>query len=108
MFYLLGWCLSLVNLQEHQSVEKRLEQRTHEVEQLKRLLDEANASITKQDNEVADLNQTIRRLDAEALAQKRAYDQVVTERDILGTQLIRRNDELALLYEKLSIQVCST
>ena len=30
--------------------------------------------------------------------------QVITERDILGTQLIRRNDELALLYEKIKIQ----
>ena len=29
--------------------------------------------------------------------------QVINERDILGTQLIRRNDELALLYEKLRI-----
>jgi wyosine [tRNA(Phe)-imidazoG37] synthetase (radical SAM superfamily) len=29
---------------------------------------------------------------------------VINERDILGTQLIRRNDELALLYEKLRIQ----
>ena len=28
----------------------------------------------------------------------------MTERDILGTQLIRRNDELALLYEKVKIQ----
>jgi hypothetical protein len=31
-------------------------------------------------------------------------NQVINERDILGTQLIRRNDELALLYEKLKIQ----
>ncbi len=29
---------------------------------------------------------------------------VVAERDILGTQLIRRNDEAALLYEKIKIQ----
>ncbi len=29
---------------------------------------------------------------------------MINERDILGTQLIRRNDELALLYEKLKIQ----
>merc|ERR1712118_432656 len=29
---------------------------------------------------------------------------VISERDILGTQLIRRNDELALLYEKIKIQ----
>ena len=28
---------------------------------------------------------------------------VINERDILGTQLIRRNDELALLYEKIKI-----
>ena len=29
---------------------------------------------------------------------------MINERDILGTQLIRRNDELALLYEKLRVQ----
>jgi predicted RNase H-like nuclease (RuvC/YqgF family) len=33
--------------------------------------------------------------------------QVINERDILGTQLIRRNDELALLYEKLRVQESS-
>ena len=30
--------------------------------------------------------------------------QVINERDILGSQLIRRNDELSLLYEKIKIQ----
>lgn len=29
---------------------------------------------------------------------------MINERDILGTQVIRRNDELALLYEKIKIQ----
>ena len=29
---------------------------------------------------------------------------MINERDILGTQLIRRNDELALLYEKMKTQ----
>ena len=43
-------------------------------------------------------------LSAEALEQRKEYDQVINERDILGTQLIRRNDEIALLYEKLKIQ----
>ena len=47
---------------------------------------------------------SIRRMDDEALAQRKEYDQVINERDILGTQLIRRNDELALLYEKLRVQ----
>ena len=32
---------------------------------------------------------------------------MINERDILGTQLIRRNDELALLYEKLRVQESS-
>lgn len=32
------------------------------------------------------------------------YLQVISERDILGSQLVRRNDELALLYEKIKIQ----
>ena len=33
----------------------------------------------------------------------KAYKKTLTERDTLGTQLIRRNDELALLYEKIKI-----
>lgn len=36
--------------------------------------------------------------------QQKELQQVVSERDILGTQLVRRNDELALLYEKIKIQ----
>lgn len=38
------------------------------------------------------------------MRQKKELDLVLGERDILGTQLIRRNDELALLYEKVKIQ----
>lgn len=92
---------------EHQSVEKRLEQRNHEVVALKRLLEEANINVSKQDAEIRDLNLTIRRLDSEALAQKRAYDTVVTERDILSTQIVRRNDELALLKERMVLMQTS-
>lgn len=32
--------------------------------------------------------------------QKRELDQIISERDILGSQLVRRNDELSLLYQK--------
>lgn len=34
---------------------------------------------------------------------KKLYSDKQNERNILGTQLIRRNDELALLYEKIKI-----
>ena len=38
------------------------------------------------------------------MRQRKEYDVVVADRDILGTQLVRRNDELSLLYEKIKIQ----
>jgi competence protein ComGC len=60
--------------------------------------------VRQQENELKNLTSTLRRMDEEALAQRKEYDNVINERDILGTQLIRRNDELALLYEKLRIQ----
>lgn len=54
--------------------------------------------------EIEKLNHIINEADQERIRQKKEYDIVVNERDILGTQLIRRNDELALLYEKIKIQ----
>lgn len=41
----------------------------------------------------------------ERLRQKKEADAVLGERDVLGSQLVRRNDELALLYEKTRLQV---
>lgn len=35
--------------------------------------------------------------------QSKDLDQLMNERDTLGSQLVRRNDELALLYEKIRI-----
>ena len=35
---------------------------------------------------------------------RREMDKAMDERDMLGTQLVRRNDELALLHEKLRLQ----
>ena len=57
--------------------------------------------------EVAKLNQIISEAEAERLKQQKEFDIVVSERDILGTQLIRRNDELARLYEKIKLQQCT-
>ena len=35
--------------------------------------------------------------------QKRELDALIGERDILGSQLVRRNDELSLLYQKVKL-----
>ena len=46
----------------------------------------------------------IRESNTELQKKNEEYEEIVAERDILGTQLIRRNDESALLSEKIKIQ----
>merc|ERR1711881_360001 len=55
-------------------------------------------------HEIKKLESTIQEAEQEKQSQQKEYDGVISERDILGTQLIRRNEELALLYEKIKIQ----
>merc|ERR1712048_797808 len=50
------------------------------------------------------LEGTIQDAEKERQDQLKELEGVVGERDILGAQLIRRNEELALLYEKIKIQ----
>jgi chromosome segregation ATPase len=54
--------------------------------------------------ETTKLNTIINEADKEHQRQRKECEVVVNERDILGTQLIRRNEELSLLYEKIRIQ----
>eukprot|EP00953_Heterococcus_sp_UTEX-ZZ885_P015317 8624-Heterococcus_DN1.PRE.3 len=89
---------------DHQRADKQRDQMRNEIDRMRKLLESNDDVIHKQDAEVRRLAGMIRRMDDEALRQRKEYDQVINERDILGTQLIRRNDELALLYEKLKIQ----
>eukprot|EP00758_Cryptobia_borreli_P002473 Tbor_TRINITY_DN3057_c0_g1::TRINITY_DN3057_c0_g1_i1::g.17325::m.17325 len=54
--------------------------------------------------EIKQLTKIINHCDTELSTKQQQFLAATNERDILGTQLIRRNDELALLYEKLRIQ----
>ncbi|RLW02316.1 hypothetical protein DV515_00007346, partial [Chloebia gouldiae] len=65
---------------------------------------EAKAYIKNQEAEEKKLLKIIAEADAERLKQKKEFDKVLCERHALGTQLIHRNDEVALLYEKIKIQ----
>jgi chromosome segregation ATPase len=89
---------------EYQRAEKLMEVTKGKLERTNESLGANHELIRQQENELRNLTSTLRRMDEEALAQRKEYDNVINERDILGTQLIRRNDELALLYEKLRIQ----
>ena len=85
-------------------VEKEKESLRLELNKAKQQIKEADTAISSQKSEIEKLNHIINEADQERLRQKKEYDIVINERDILGTQLIRRNDELALLYEKIKIQ----
>uniref|UniRef100_A0A061SN17 Flagellar associated protein n=1 Tax=Tetraselmis sp. GSL018 TaxID=582737 RepID=A0A061SN17_9CHLO len=89
---------------DHMKVEKEKESLRLELNKAKQQINEADTAITSQKAEIEKLNHIINEADQERLRQKKEYDIVINERDILGTQLIRRNDELALLYEKIKIQ----
>nr|XP_021391968.1 cilia- and flagella-associated protein 58 [Lonchura striata domestica] len=65
---------------------------------------EAKAYIKNQEAEEKKLLKIIAEADAERLKQKKEFDKVLCERHALGTRLIHRNDEVALLYEKIKIQ----
>merc|ERR1712032_404759 len=89
---------------DRQKVEKQREQLKNELGKLRKLKTKAESTIEKQHAEIGKLTSIIQKLEDDTIQQHKEYDQVINERDILGTQLIRRNDELALLYEKLKIQ----
>ncbi len=56
--------------------------------------------IKNQENNISRLKYIISKANGEKQKQDKDLDMVLNERDILGTQLIKRNQELALLYEK--------
>ena len=63
----------------------------------------ANEFLQEKAAEIKKLNIIIREAVVEHETARKEHQKTIIERDILGTQLIRRNDELALLYEKIKI-----
>ncbi|KAL3864842.1 hypothetical protein ACJMK2_006492 [Sinanodonta woodiana] len=97
--------LSLAKVKlDQQRIEKEKDMLKAELMKMKQLASENKAYIEAQEAEEKKLLKIIAEADAERVRQKKELDQVISERDILGTQLVRRNDELALLYEKIKIQ----
>ena len=88
----------------HKKIDKQYETTRNEVSKMKKFISANEEIVHKQDAEIRRLASMIRRMDDDALTQRKEYDSVINERDILGAQLIRRNDEIGLLQEKLKIQ----
>lgn len=59
--------------------------------------------IKHHENQIAKLKYIIGEAQAERQKQMKDHEMVLNERDILGAQLIKRNQELEVLYEKIKI-----
>ncbi|KAL0231925.1 hypothetical protein PCE1_002922 [Barthelona sp. PCE] len=84
-------------------LSKQKESLKIEVQKLKKQIKKSDLLIQSQDAELTKLLRIINESDQDRLKQIKLYKEILLERDILGSQLIRRNDELALLYEKAKI-----
>jgi len=85
-------------------VQRQLDTIKDQMEKAKKRKQQLQGQMETQQAEIKKLESRIHEAEAERNGQKRKYEEIISERDILGTQLIRRNDELALLYEKIKIQ----
>jgi len=89
---------------EHQRVDKERAQIKAQVEETKSKAAEAGTTIAATKVEITKLHSIINEADSERAKQRKEYDIVVSERDVLGGQLIKRNSELQKLYEQIKIQ----
>lgn len=85
------------------AVQKQLEEKKSALKAEEKKYEKLAVNKAQLDNEIERLSHIIRESYLEIEKLKKDFNNCINERDILGTQLIRRNDELALLYEKIKI-----
>uniref|UniRef100_U3K2G9 Cilia and flagella associated protein 58 n=1 Tax=Ficedula albicollis TaxID=59894 RepID=U3K2G9_FICAL len=95
---------------------RQLDQLKEELKEKDLALEKARVECQQSEDEKESLKAELLKMTAQAqetkayianqerLKQKKEFDNVLCERHALGTQLIHRNDEVALLYEKIKIQ----
>ncbi|XP_076464696.1 cilia- and flagella-associated protein 58-like [Babylonia areolata] len=84
-------------------LEKEKDGLVGEVQMLKNQLREVQTVVTDLRAEEKNLQKVIADSDEIIKRQKRELDAIISERDILGSQLVRRNDELSLVYQKVKL-----
>ncbi|XP_053350049.1 cilia- and flagella-associated protein 58-like [Clarias gariepinus] len=89
---------------EFQRVENEKEILKAELQKMKQQGQETKQYMDNQEEQHNKLQKIIADTDAERVQQKKELENLLSQRDILGSQITRRNDELALLYEKIKIQ----
>eukprot|EP00949_MAST-11_sp_MAST-11-sp1_P004411 g4411.t1 len=88
---------------DHHKVEKQKVKIRNELTKVRKQIESCEQITSSQTVEVQKLGRIIYDADEERKRQKKELAAVVGERDILTAQLVRRNAELADLYEKIKL-----
>merc|ERR1719195_2177125 len=89
---------------EHQFISKESDKTKENLEKHSKQQKRLQQVVDLQQQEIKKLEATIQEAEVERQNQRKEFEAVTSERNILSTQLIRRNEELAILYEKIKIQ----
>ena len=87
----------------HHRVQNEIQTLKNDLTRIRKQIQSSEQIINNQISEIRKLSKIIADADAERLRQRKEFDAVIAERDMLGTQLIRRNNEVKGLYEKIKI-----
>jgi DNA repair exonuclease SbcCD ATPase subunit len=89
---------------KQEKVKNTIEKIKKQINTLEKEIKEQESINRQHEEEIYKLNQIIKDADMERKRQQKEYESVMNDRDILGASLIKRNDELAHLYEKIKSQ----
>ncbi|XP_076482723.1 cilia- and flagella-associated protein 58 [Bombus vancouverensis nearcticus] len=84
-------------------VEKEREGLRVELQSSRKEVSELKREIESMKQEEKSLRQVIQRAESDIARHKKDIDNIMNERDMLGTQLVRRNDELSLQYSRIKV-----
>lgn len=95
-------CLVVLGRIEKEKEDLKVDLRASRVE-----ISGLRREIEESKQEEKRLRQAIQQADIDIGRRKKDIDNVMNERDILGTQLVRRNDELSLQYSRIKVRFFS-
>ncbi|XP_024400258.1 uncharacterized protein [Physcomitrium patens] len=85
-------------------VEKEREVLKREISKVMIRAQAAEASIVEQLSEIRQLNQTLTQNQSNIISIQKDLEAYKNDRDTLGIQLVKKNQEIKLIYEKMKIQ----
>lgn len=89
---------------EHHRVEKEKEALRNELTRIQKQVQSCEQILASQEVELSKLNAIVIEADGEKMRQTKEFESVVSERNLLVGQLVKRDVELAALYERLRVQ----